>query len=224
MLQARRLLVLVMALAPSFGCGAGTDDAGSGTPSTDSGVGGHAGSAGSNQLDAGKIPGAGGAFPSADSGTGLHDAATKDAPEDSSDGTAPEADPPSCENLDMLYDNVTPEACDDGACAEQGQTSFSLPTKSLVRSIVTYAGQNGLSGSSFSYTVSQGGASVLSGVASLTSCQPGMEWCFFADDTVNQLLEPGSYTLSVSWPRMCATAGNGCQGFVQVEGCAVTGP
>ncbi len=122
--------------------------------------------------------------------------------------------------LSVLYSNVNPEACDDGACAEQGQTTFTIASKSLVSSIRTYAGENGLPGDGFTYTVSQGGTPILSGSTMLSTCQPNMEWCFFGDENVNQVLEPGSYELSVSWPRMCATPGSGCAGFVHVTGCA----
>ncbi len=119
----------------------------------------------------------------------------------------------------MLFSKWTADACDDGACAEQSQTSFTIANKSVVTNIVTAVGTNGLSGSSFSYTVSQGGIAIVSGDMSLLNCMPGMEWCNFGDGSLHQVLDPGSYELSISWPRMCAKIGSNCEGQLYVQGC-----
>jgi hypothetical protein len=232
--NARHPMMLGLALLQMAACGAESDSAGptgSGSYELDGGVaapdaagGNHAGNAGSSPFEGGLDAGSANAPPAAEAGSGGHDAgAAPDAPVDGTGSATPDAASLSCEGSESLFNNVNPGHCDGApygdACAEQSQTTFTLKKRSVVHTIRTYVGQNGMSANSFSYKVKQAGTTVLSGDMKHLTCTAGTEWCFFGDESMNQVLEPGSYVLSVSWPRICANPTSGCQGFVQVMGC-----
>ncbi|KUF10247.1 WSC domain-containing protein [Pseudoponticoccus marisrubri] len=108
-----------------------------------------------------------------------------------------------------------------GACGMTGQAAFTLATGTEVSQLVTWynwpAGQQSAPASFHDGR----GATVLVGQIRRGACdihQP--EWCEGVFD-LGRSLPAGSYSLSVTPPRICQNAGSGGQGFLRVTGRAV---